>query len=58
MGSTKRVLMLTAFYVDNGPHLPGWRLLPVAAFCLLPAAIGVPLIVDATRKYQRRRATR
>ena len=46
------VLMLTAFYVDNGPHLPGWRLLPVPAFWLLPAAIGVPLIVYATRKYR------
>src|SRR5690349_19766257 len=24
--------MLTAFYVDNGPHLPGWDHLPSAAF--------------------------
>ena len=46
------VLMLTAFYVDNGPHLPGWRLLPVLAFWLIPAAVGVPLIVYATRKYR------
>jgi hypothetical protein len=46
------ILMLTAFYVDNGPHLPVWRLLPAPAFWLLPAAIGVPLIVYATRKYR------
>ena len=45
------VLMLTAFYVDNGPHLPGWRLLPIVLYWTLPAAIGVPVIVYTTRKY-------
>ena len=41
------VLLLTAFYVDNGPHLPLWNKLPAIAFWLLPAAIGVPLSVRA-----------
>src|SRR5438552_11176608 len=39
--------MLTAFYVDNGPHLPLWDRLPVLAFWLLPAAIATPLITRA-----------
>jgi uncharacterized membrane protein len=36
------ILLLTAFYVDNGPNLPFWRLLPPIAFWLLPGAIGIP----------------
>ena len=39
--------MLTAFYVDNGPHLPLWDRLPVLAFWLLPSAIAAPLIIRA-----------
>jgi len=39
--------LLTAFYVDNGPHLPVWQLLPPVAFWLLPSLIGLPLIVRA-----------
>jgi hypothetical protein len=39
------ILMLTAFYVDNGKNLPVWRELPQIAFWLLPSAIGVPVIV-------------
>lgn len=41
------ILMLTAFYVDNGKNLPLWRELPQIAFWLLPAAIGLPLIARA-----------
>jgi uncharacterized membrane protein len=41
------ILMLTAFYVDNGPNLPLWRGLPHLAFWVLPAAIGAPLILYA-----------
>lgn len=41
------VLLLTAFYVDNGKNLPLWRDLPPITFWLFPAAIGVPLIVRA-----------
>ena len=40
--------MLTAFYVDNGPHLPLWDHLPVLAFWLLPSAIAAPLITRAS----------
>ena len=49
------VLMLTAFYVDNGAHLPLWNRLPVFAFWLLPTAVGGPLILYAWRKYVPRR---
>jgi hypothetical protein len=41
------VAMLTAFYVDNGPHLPLWDRLPTLAFWLLPSAIGAPIITRA-----------
>jgi hypothetical protein len=44
MGSSY-VLLLTAFYVDNGKSLPLWRELPPMAFWLIPAAIGIPIIV-------------
>jgi len=37
------ILLLTAFYVDNGRNLPLWRSLPQAAFWVLPAAIGLPI---------------
>jgi hypothetical protein len=47
------VTMLTAFYVDNGPHLPLWDRLPAWAFWLLPGAIGAPLIVRAVRRARR-----
>jgi hypothetical protein len=39
--------MLTAFYVDNGPHLPLWDRLPALAFWLLPSGIAAPLITRA-----------
>lgn len=41
------VAMLTAFYVDNGPHLPLWDRLPTFAFYLLPSAAGAPIIAHA-----------
>jgi hypothetical protein len=41
------IVMLTAFYVDNGKNLPLWKELPEIAFWLLPGAIGIPLIVHA-----------
>ena len=41
------VLLLTAFYVDNGKSLPLWKELPPIAYWLLPAAVGIPLIVRA-----------
>jgi hypothetical protein len=41
------VLLLTAFYVDNGKSLPLWKELPPVTYWLLPAAIAIPLIVRA-----------
>jgi len=43
------VLLLTAFYVDNGPNLPLWRELPPLAYWLVPGAVGLPLILRALR---------
>ncbi len=45
------VLLLTAFYVDNGPNLPLWRLLPHIALWLLPAAIGIPMLIYALLRH-------
>jgi len=42
--------MLTAFYVDNGPHLPLLNHLPHLVFWVLPAAIATPLIGRAIRR--------
>ena len=45
------VLTLTAFYVDNGKNLPLWKELPQIVFWLLPAGLGIPLIVHALLKH-------
>ena len=45
------ILLLTAFYVDNGPHLPLWRMLPPLAFWLLPSLVGLPLLIWALRRH-------
>jgi len=39
------IVLLTAFYVDNGKNLPLWRDLPAASFWLIPAAVGVPILL-------------
>lgn len=44
------IAMLTAFYVDNGPHLPLWNRLPTVAFWLLPSLVGTPIILRALRR--------
>jgi hypothetical protein len=41
---TSYILLLTAFYVDNGGNLPLWRELPMIAFWLLPSAVGIPIM--------------
>jgi hypothetical protein len=46
------ILLLTAFYVDNGPHLPLWRSLPPLAFWLLPSLVGLPLLIWALRRHR------
>jgi uncharacterized membrane protein len=38
------ILLLTAFYVDNGKSLPLWKELPHIAYWILPGAIGGPII--------------
>jgi len=39
------ILLLTAFYVDNGHSLPLWRDLPSITYWLFPGALGLPIIV-------------
>ena len=41
------VLLLIAFYVDNGKQLPLWKDLPHFTYWLLPLVVGIPLIVRA-----------
>jgi uncharacterized membrane protein HdeD (DUF308 family) len=50
------VTLLTGFYVDNGPHLPLWNLLPPWAFWVLPSLIGLPLIARAVHRRRTARA--
>jgi hypothetical protein len=38
------IILLTAFYVDNGPRLPLYDRLPVIVFWTVPALIGLPLL--------------
>lgn len=38
-------LMLVAFYVDNGPHLPGWRALPPVFLWLIPTVLGAGIVL-------------
>lgn len=54
---TAYVAMLTAFYVDNGPHLPLWDRLPPQVFWFLPSAVGIPVIVWAVRRARERQVT-
>jgi len=44
---TSYVALLTGFYVDNGPQLPVWNLLPDWAFWILPTAVAGPIIARA-----------
>lgn len=50
------IAMLTAFYVDNGPHLPVWDRLPMLSFWFLPGVIGMPIIVRALERHARPRS--
>ena len=45
------ILILTAFYVDNGKSLPLWRNLPPLAYWLSPAAVGIPLMIRALLRH-------
>lgn len=48
---TSYILLLTAFYVDNGKSLPLWKDLPPIAYWLVPALVGIPLIVRALLRH-------
>jgi|SRR6185312_3090045 len=39
------IVLLTAFYVDNGKSLPVWEDLPPLTYWTLPALIGIPIII-------------
>ena len=41
------ILLITAFYVDNGRNLPLWRDLPQIAFWILPSLVGAPILLNA-----------
>lgn len=43
------VVLLTAFYVDNGKQLPLWDRLPTIVYWLGPTLIGAPLMIRAIR---------
>ena len=45
------ILLLTAFYVDNGPHLPIWRSLPPVAHWVLPSIVGLPILIWAITRH-------
>ena len=45
------ILLLTAFYVDNGKSLPLWRELPDWAMWALPAVVGIPILVHALLRH-------
>ena len=49
------VVMLTAFYVDNGPFLPLWSLLPPWMLWVIPSVVGAPLIARAMIRRSRTR---
>jgi hypothetical protein len=50
--SASYILLLTAFYVDNGQHLPVWQHLPHLAYWLLPSAVGLPLVARALARHR------
>lgn len=45
------ILMITAFYVDNGPNLPLWWELPPIAFWILPILVGTPILLYALLRH-------
>jgi hypothetical protein len=49
--SMSYVVMLIAFYVDNGEQLPVWKNLPHFAYWLLPLVVAAPLITWALLRH-------
>lgn len=52
------IVLLTAFYVDNGPHLPLWRALPPLAHWLIPSLVGFPILIWVLKRHPLIRGTR
>lgn len=54
------ILLLTAFYVDNGPNLPLWRNLPSPVYWVAPSLVGLPILIRVLLRHplvlQQRRA--
>jgi hypothetical protein len=53
---TSYTLMLVAFYVDNGAHLPLWRTLPPILYWALPAALGAIITSAAAFRHREMRS--
>ena len=45
------IVLLTAFYVDNGPNLPLWRFLPPLALWFIPSLVGLPILAWVLRRH-------
>ena len=45
------ILLLTAFYVDNGGNLPIWRDLSPIAYWIAPAIVGGPIMIWALLRH-------
>ena len=45
------IVLVTAFYVDNGKSLPIWNRLPVLAYWLVPGAVGLPIMAWALLRH-------
>ena len=43
--SVSYIVLITAFYVDNGPHLPLWRHVPRWAFWIIPSVVGGTILI-------------
>jgi hypothetical protein len=51
--SMSYIVLLTAFYVDNGPKLPLWDRLPTIVFWVGPSLLGLPLLARALLRHAR-----
>jgi hypothetical protein len=49
--SASYILLLTAFYVDNGKSIPGWRDLPIIAYWIVPVIVGIPMVIWALLRH-------
>jgi hypothetical protein len=52
------ILLLTAFYVDNGKSLPIWKHLPPIVYWTFPAAVGLPIMSWAFLRHPLARRSR